>query len=274
MVLSHQTTHILAHASFKVGRADEHIAQLKQLCEHYFSQLEHTSTVFVDEKGVNGLRVSFPETQMIVGIPLCIGDAVHNLRAALDHTFNEILLRLVPDYKDTDRTSFPFDVTETNLRNKVSNLVSKEGLPRDVADIITEKIKPWKEGHAPFSASYALWALSKLDNMDKHKFLTPVVVVSKVSGLTGYFENSSGERTGDFEDNTVILSEGRGIFFIGSVDKNVLTNAGTAEFNIVFPSDQHFDGQPVIPILENLVHLVQRVRRTFKEHLQTRDANL
>jgi hypothetical protein len=269
MIKSHQTTEPLTHAGFKVVRAKDHVAHLEEICRNFFPKLAHQTTVDRTPEGKTVLRVSVPDNSMIVGIPLDIGDCVHNLRSSLDHAITEICLRCVPNWKDDDRLLFPYDITEQSLRNRVKHLEKTYGLPSDFGKVITDTIRPWRDGHSVTSASYALWAVSKLDNADKHKFLTPSITIATVSGICGYYTNGIA-KTGTMTNTTAHFVAGTSMLLVESRDQFILTDPGRADYGLAFQDEQLFPDMQVVPTLKELLKLYTHTIMTLATHLKNR----
>ena len=125
-----------------------------------------------------------------------VGDAVHNLRAALDHVVYELAsanhgegdlpaevaekLQFPVVYERTGRGGkTPGERFDTSARQKLA------GCPRAVFDLI-EAEQPYHKGSA--YTDHPLWQLGQLDNYDKHRTLTvtaPALGVGTFVGVRG-----------------------------------------------------------------------------------------
>jgi hypothetical protein len=128
-----------------------------------------------------------------------IGDAVHNLRAALDHVVYELasvhhgtgplppkmardsgfpILKWSPPVKGGETPQQRFDNT---ARTKLA------GCPKEVHALV-EAEQPYHEGEA--YARHPLWQLSRLDNYDKHRTLpvTAAAIRGPFVGVRGDVE--------------------------------------------------------------------------------------
>jgi hypothetical protein len=164
----------------KVARAHEHIAAVKQLAEDWLDTDAYTIDREVDaETGYTVCKARIkgvpPE-----GIGLAVGDAVHNLRSALDHTVYLLAQRHHGE-------SLPLDVQESLMFPIIGNQNSK-GQPTDGASIFEDiarrrgldvwlpenvlryikSIQPyhWKGDDFRF---HWLWLVHDLDRLDKHR---------------------------------------------------------------------------------------------------------
>ena len=98
-------------------------------------------------------------------IPVIIGDAVHNLRSALDF----IAIEIVTSFgRKPDGIYFPFRETREDVITALSQSDIQLLCPQ-AADIIIDQIKPYKTGNR------YICSLNKLSNTDKHRLLIPIV---------------------------------------------------------------------------------------------------
>ena len=113
-------------------------------------------------------------------IPAIMGDAVHNLRSALDHLAYHLVM--VGTDKGEVRTEpwekIQFPITHSPDSYKSKRTAGKvQGMERKAIEAI-DALKPYKGGNDP------LWLLHKLDNTDKHSFILPIgddIIISGVS---------------------------------------------------------------------------------------------
>ncbi len=246
---------LFQHAKLKVARADFHIQDLAAVARQYFTAEMHP--LIVENAECAGMsRVKVRSEPMPPAFPLGIGDAIHNLRCALDFLMSELCAA-----KADDRLHFPFDQEERNLRNRIKDIQAKYGLPPDVAGIIADVIKPWEKG------TYALWAMNKLDNHDKHKLLIPVASVTKLTGVSGYGPNNNS-----FTDCNFIVGAGGVVNFLGLPGPITITNPGTRVFDLSFRHDQFFPRRAVIPTLQKLHKLTLGVIDALEAHMQGGEA--
>jgi hypothetical protein len=92
-------------ARLKVERAKKHIADFTDS----MIALENACTVTVeqDEEGRDSLTHELPNCREVLdNLSLIAGDAIHNLRTALDFAWFSTITRLLPD-KVSDKTKFP-----------------------------------------------------------------------------------------------------------------------------------------------------------------------
>jgi|GEM_PF-1779524 len=175
-------------ARSKINRATKHIQDVESLAREV--EQRHTSVVQKHPNGGCSIKYEFPGIDdTLRDISLATGDAIHNLRTALDHAWVESFARL--NLVPTKWTRFPFpdgaQKLEDTLRGgKVDILAPK--LFKWITDI-----KPYPGGNA---GSDVLCVLHEADIMDKHKLILPVVAYTGLSGIR--VEDETGrEITGD-----------------------------------------------------------------------------
>lgn len=150
---------------FKVKRANEHIEQLK--------------TGIIAFKATDPYKISAkrdPQTRKLIyylvdaqSVPVeiaCIaGDALHDLRCALDHLAYRLFRIGAGDAADAKHVYFPIFDDAAKYQAGVNGKV--HGMRQDAIDAINAT-KPYKGGND------TLWKLHKLDSIDKHRLLITV----------------------------------------------------------------------------------------------------
>jgi hypothetical protein len=181
-----------ANARLKLEWARHHINQLHALWQGYlemdFCELQ------VEDDPAGGQTLKIVSIKPFPGeIVLTLGDAVHNMRAALDYTVSELL-----GWKDT-RLTFPMGEDREELidsfrtepetvngrtKKKGRNAAIEVAVP-GIGKFIVETICSYK------SSKGFLWALGKLDARDKHRLLLPVVVPQSIGGINTIDKNNN-----------------------------------------------------------------------------------
>jgi hypothetical protein len=154
----------------KIARANKHIAELESLVADFASKV--VLNFEREDQGENWLwlpRFSMPPPP---DVPLIMGDAVHNLRTALDVMICD-LARLRGANTRT-RLDYPFEENELKLDEKLSGPKSKyKRLGPDIHAAI-KSTKPYKE-----KGSIGLRGLHELDMWDKHEIILPTYLVAR-----------------------------------------------------------------------------------------------
>lgn len=148
---------------YKIARAAWHLRDLRRECRTFSD--DHFRSHHRDnaETGNREWWASC-DTTALDPLSAILGDAVHNLRSALDHVY----WRLVEANKQTpgEQTSFPIRKSADAYRNDRARIEGEIGGP---AMTVMDSLKPYREGNEAF------WRTHRLDIVDKHRLLVPVV---------------------------------------------------------------------------------------------------
>jgi hypothetical protein len=182
------------------------------------------------------------------GIPLIIGDAVHNLRTAFDY----IMVAITGD----ERSALPVGKTRDDVYKKL------QSIKPDLATFIIDEIQPYQRGQ------FLLWELSVLDRIDKHRLILPTSNQAHRLGVE--VEDQSGKRTkawftvGDNFSTTHT--------FPGPI---TVRNEGYPALSVHFGSGTPFEGQPVLETLDRLsqfaLQAIERFERFHFSDVKARD---
>ena len=236
-------------AKLKVLRADRHIKELEATLESVLHSDFCSLVADRDSDSGQPLPKLVTKGPMPAAIPLMIGDVIHNLRTSLDYFWNEIIRATTGEER---RETFPFHEELANLKDRVFK--SPLGaVADDIANLIIEDIKPYKAGNFP------LWALTKLDNIDKHRLLIPVFGISSVYNIRGIDDN----------DNVVFIRE---VSARQGGDFNIVRFAADfkfdadpkASFTVLFDEGQVFGHKQLVPNLRALSNNVSGVIHAFE----------
>jgi hypothetical protein len=164
----------LPDAHLKIKRANEHIADL----EKTISSLPESdiATVEINPQGGNEvIKHDFGNPDVLTDLALIAGDAVHNLKCALDYTWLETISVLVPDAV-SKFSKFPIYATKDKLEGALRGKKIDTACP-DLFKLVVDEIKPYNGG------DFAIWSVHRLDIRDKHRLLIPALHYSSVSGI-------------------------------------------------------------------------------------------
>jgi hypothetical protein len=171
-----------ADARLKIERATKHIGDIKgrigRLEESY------TSTIEIDSKpGYQRIKYDLADKTAVKDIAVLIGDALHNLKCALDYSWIGILERHAP-VAISGKTQFPIHPSADSLKIALeSSKIHLAHLP--LFNLMLTSIKPYDGG------DNALCAVKKLNILDKHRLLLPLIGYTAIDGLQ--VENETGE---------------------------------------------------------------------------------
>ncbi len=234
----------LRGAHLKIDRAKKHI-----------SDLDAERARFLGSNPYAGVAKFHPETDTTEfvlqslpdipdTIPLILGDAVHNLRAALDHLACELVRSAGVEPKGVY-----FPICETAEKYEAESAGKTKGMPAEAKSEI-DRIRPYGGGND------GLWGLHRLDIIDKHRLLPTV-----------------GMRVGSFQVNLSltpteynfampsVLEVGDTIGWIPGNHEADKQMAVTAD--IAFGEPEIFQGRPMIETLTELANYVKIVVTHF-----------
>lgn len=239
----------------KVEHANRHIAALAEEVGRYFAkrpyQVVQTPHVDTAEPGYYLFeRVGFPDRRLA----LFVGDALHNLRSALDHL---VCACAIARGENPERTQFPILLKETGLEQKLTGDLAKAG-PSAIA--IVRALAPTPAGNP------MLAALHQLDIADKHRLILPVACTMDVEVQVGGFEGMSvatarGE-TVPPERTSCFIPAPKG-YEGGTAHDFSFTG------NIIFPADTPLAGRPCVETLYELSALVADIVMAFEQGFGT-----
>lgn len=146
----------------KVERADKHIAELESTIKGFIDGDPYE--VLGEEEAETGhlvLRLHEKIPLPSRNISLIAGDAVHNLRSALDLLY----CALVKDNGGTPGTDDAFRISKHRKSFESGALPEIEKRLSSGAFKVMSNLQPYRGGHNPF------WQLHQLDIIDKHRLL-------------------------------------------------------------------------------------------------------
>jgi hypothetical protein len=169
----------------KIKRAYHHIAELETCIDSLKKRLLATAHVDANT-GCEYIKCGFAdaeESEILEGLSAIIGDAVHNMKCALDHVWFETVRRLIPS-GSWGKTRFPVYPTRDDLELALRKLEIDVSSPYFFRFIIGQ-IKPYDTG------DWAIRPMHKLDIRDKHRLLIPAIYYSSIGDI--YLEDQYGE---------------------------------------------------------------------------------
>lgn len=248
------------HGSWvKVRRANKHIADLHEMLLGFANTDFYSIVVEQDPE----LRTNFLNFKIeldrfpLDDLALTIGDALHNLRSALDHLYCQVVLECGGA---TDKwTMFPIRNEGHALIAALTSAFKQKQISAQVVKLIMAGVRPYQGGNP------ALWGLHKLNVRDKHELLIPVLKLVMVSGV--YLEDNQYRRIGDRD---YIMGDSSKIRIADADDRNVtVKDRGHADVTILFDIGTPFYGEPVVPTLKRVSEEVTRTIKAFESLLGT-----
>ncbi len=244
------TSAVLRGPRLKANRADQHINDILRMsqelpAEFYdFRVCARTIPPYAKPTQFE-LRYDpikpIPET-----FALIIGDAVHNLRAALDHLASGIIRTIDPGAK----RYFPVTKIRDNLEKSGDLALMETALPGS-KELVLNKIRPVNGGRDH------LWAFGSIDIDDKHNLVVPTITIATIDGISGNSRGMSFEGIGFGNDAAKP--------FIAMASTNPFSIQGKphASVDVSFGPGTPFYGHPVVPTLLDIRQLVEETIEAF-----------
>lgn len=262
---------IFSGPKLKIERAKGHIADLQSAIKTFHETRPYELIKEQDPKtgeDVYRMKVHKDVPFEIGGI---IGDAVHNLRAALDLLVCDLVRS---NMKQVVRgNGFPISRTANHFE---SNSVGKiKGVNRR-AERLIRRLKPYEGGNTP------LWILHELDALDKHQGIIPVAaahVLTTVRWAMPFMfigpDNTLriGSPGPDGQPHWLPPGVPHGVRNVYPLTDNseIYRSAPTgfyedvqASVTVAFSQAQIVDGEPVVETLNQLVVFIERAICIFE----------
>jgi len=149
----------------KIERADKHIEELKSAILAFKNSGPYKISAKRDPQTRKLIYFLVDVQPVPLDIACIAGDALHNLRCALDHLAYRLFRVGAGDTADAKHVYFPIFDDATKYQSGVNGKV--HGMRQDAIDAINA-VKPYKGGND------TLWRLHRLDSTDKHRLLITV----------------------------------------------------------------------------------------------------
>lgn len=254
---------LTAPALLKIGRAKHHINDLNRRISAYLSSRPLRLVTLGEPESDRETHFIKEEVPLPLDFALIIGDAVHNLRSALDVLMFSMIGGKA---KRPERVMFPFAKRADTLVSAMQNSEAQLAGEKVVAEI--ERLKPYPDGNKWLAALHAL------DIADKHKLIIPTTTTASMSAheLALMLPSIVGR-----EGVNIVINKGTS--FVSSSIGNRATRLANRRnirpgeyerdiqptFEIAFGEGQPMEGYPVIPVLLEMTNIVD----TVVEHLAT-----
>jgi len=195
----------------KLERADKHIFDLTELRDAWKEGEEDRIGIENDPKTGNRIYKVIDIPPIPEDTPLIAGDAVHNIRSALDHLAHALMVLGKGSSGPFTRVQFPIAINSKNFETAKTRI--KEARPEAIKAI--EDIQPYGGGTGEI-----LWHLHSLDIIDKHRLLIPAASAnlrqsmppSMISGLRYKFLGTVGHYS-DAQLARAFLTPSKGVQF-------------------------------------------------------------
>jgi hypothetical protein len=227
-------------AKIRIKRAGQHIDDLEEIARELPKRRGYG---FVVCKPINGKIdiIYMPNNRVPIEYGAVVGDAIHNIRAALDYA--AIIITCPPfGTGDRKRAYFPVGATEPEFKKALAEKM-KGATPH--AQQLVSDLEPYAGG------KHSIQSLHALDILDKHKLILATSSQLHVDEL-GYRigDNQFSLTETDFHPNA------DGSNFTSTIDcqgndpeKFKLGDNFKASFTMVFDKDQPLTGEPIVDSL-------------------------
>jgi hypothetical protein len=160
----------LTGVRLKLERASQHIEAIRARCQAFTERDPPPFSSRIEQKPQPDGSVEYVAYAVVLEHPphdlgAMIGDAVHNIRSALDYLVYELA---PPNVRSKGKTQFPICDTEQKFTNSAYRI---EGITGDERTLI-ERVQPFRSDDP---RTDPLVVLNRLSNSDKHRLLVPVV---------------------------------------------------------------------------------------------------
>ncbi len=262
----------LRHVTLKIKRAKEHVADL-----------ERQLRAFLDSGPYKVGAKHDPQTRKLIYyvtsaepipdcLPLVAGDAIQNLMSALDHLAYQIVCSDTGDNPPNPNWIY-FPVADDAAKYEAKKRRKIEGARQETLDAI-DALKPYKGGND------LLWALYRLNNIEKHRLL--LTVGSQAAGINlGQLMASHlggafpAEAVAAFESMNVFLNPADKGFpltagfelYIGAVDEKPNPKQ-QFRFNVALSESGIIDGKPLLETVHQLTALVEGIATALTPRLR------
>jgi len=168
----------------KIERANQYFSELKSAILRL--QKDYTSSVFTHtDTGVQELLHQIPNLERsLLKLSLIVGDAVHNLHAALDFAWISTIERNLPGTK-TEHSKFPIRKSKKELEDALHGIEIDTTFPTLYRRIMSD-IQPYEQGR-----SGVIYVLHELDILDKHLLLLELTPHAGIRSIV--IRDQSGE---------------------------------------------------------------------------------
>jgi hypothetical protein len=239
----------------KVERAMKHIRDLNALLVG-FSESDFYAVRVEEYKGRNHVVIDFRKQFPVDDAALIIGDALHNLRSALDIMYYQAFHETsgITDH----RTKFPFRDEWEELVSAIDGGLKEKGLSdhpsaAKIRNVIVDVIQPHMTGN------YPLWALHDMNITDKHQLLIPVFKIMRFTDIR--LEDERGDIF--LADGQPYFTEDSYRFKVGREGAIKVHDKGHAATAIVFDVAVPLKNKPVVPALSEIAESVTRAIDAF-----------
>ena len=239
-------------ADWKIERAKKHISDTEEIVRWVVDPSRYVTIPERNfETGHYGCHIGLEGGKLPHHLPCVVGDAVHNLASTLDFLWNGLIRSAVPG--EHRRTRFPSHEERQGVANEVRKAPIHQAFPQAEA-LILDKIRPYKDGN------FLIWAIHKLDNIDKHRLLISTFAVTRFGKFIATMEDGGGMNL----SGMTVYHKGDNLRLgFGSPFK--LNDDVGITADIMFDEAGLLADQPITETLVNITQAVSKVVQAFRE---------
>jgi hypothetical protein len=246
----------------KIKRAKEHIDDLEIAIRDFRNTEPYRTDSKPDYNTTTIIHYVSHIEDVPERIPLVAGDAIHNLRSALDHLVYQIIRA---NGKTPDRPEYPIHETFQKYQRAISG--AKKGLVAQLGNPamnIIDSTQPYLGGEDKF------WILHELDRIDKHRLLLTAGAAFRKARIDAPPDHPMFT-SGVIKDVFLELEPISGFPLVKG--QELLTVPAQANYNPEFTFDVAFaepkivEGKAVLETVQKLFHLVDGVVPKFSQLL-------
>jgi hypothetical protein len=239
---------IAMRLDLKVQRAKKHIVDLESEWGIFLDTGPYRISVEDDfNTGERNYNVA-DAGEIPVDIPVIVGDALQNIRSALDHLAYHLAVLGSGSSGKLSHTYFPISDNATKYHSEKARKV--KGMRQDAIDAI-DALEPYGGGRGEI-----FWLINTLNNIDKHRILlTALPNLMGHSISPGQFRTEGWKRLFDVEPDRI---------------SDIMTAPAAKRFPLkfiispAFAEPQVVEGSPIIPKLREMADVVHALIFRFE----------
>jgi hypothetical protein len=252
----------------KIERANKHISDLDTAIAAFLATKPYKVGVKRDPETRKPVYYVTDVQPVLPEVCIILGDAIHNLRGALDHLAQQLYLVGSETTVYRKQTSFFIAQKATEYRRVVGDKVEK--MRKGTIDALAA-LEPYKDGKGN-----DFWVLHSLNNIDKHRTLVAAGSSYEAVGI-GWpegmrkFAADKGIELGGFPialkpaDNLCPLKIDD-VLFIGGPDEEINPDK-PFKFAVALNEPEIAKPRPMQEFIRHLAGLVSQTVTAFKPHL-------
>lgn len=253
----------------KLERAKDHLRDFEAATQRFFQTNPYEIVVQDNTHADQRQHVVVRADPLPASLSLILGDAIHNLRSALDHLIWQLVI--ANGGKPNRNTGFP--IWDTKAKYKAGRPGNAQGISQSALKVLYG-LKPYKGGNSP------LWTLHQLDITDKHRLLLAVfaahrnVIIDFGASMRRAFADQPGQEwIQNIPDMPIALNPaerqlvGPGVVLFGAPLGD--QSHDDVEFTIEVALDEPgvVQREPPLPLLQQLCSVVEATIGLFAPHI-------